>query len=309
MLTIFISIAVEHDAHNESDVQILEPHISVLNLDEYEEKELPAPDEISAVKIKQEPKYEGYADEDEDDAFEDVGTIEADPIDLLDDGSGKLIFGCCIFPHTIINQFLILTLTTNTLFDFVAFVLPKPDEFVPATAVHTQPTMVASMDGNVELQDSQPTTIGTNKIKINISKNVQLNKNSINSSETVDPNVAIDSNKESDASDACNTECIADSRTIIANNTDGCGDGESVTTDVPKTAATAPSTAQTTKATASQPDNNGDSSETASAAQDDGAHDGNGIEYEVKESIRHVRFKRQLPVRSGLEASGLCSIM
>lgn len=70
-------------------MQILEPHISVLNLDEYEEKELPEPDPLMApLKIKEEPKYEGYADEEED-TFEDVGTIEAEPIDLLDDGSGK----------------------------------------------------------------------------------------------------------------------------------------------------------------------------------------------------------------------------
>lgn len=43
---------------------------------------------MAPIKIKEEPKYEGYADEMED-AFEDVGTIEAEPIDLLDDGSGK----------------------------------------------------------------------------------------------------------------------------------------------------------------------------------------------------------------------------
>lgn len=78
-----------HEIHNESDVQILEPHISVLNLDDYVEKELPEPDESAApIKIKEEPKYEGYADE--EDAFEDVGTFEGEPIDLLDDGSGKL---------------------------------------------------------------------------------------------------------------------------------------------------------------------------------------------------------------------------
>lgn len=78
--------------HNESDVQILEPHISIMNLDEYDEsKALSATlDESNIpVKIKEEPKYEGYNDPDEDDGFEDVGTFEADPIDLMDEQSRK----------------------------------------------------------------------------------------------------------------------------------------------------------------------------------------------------------------------------
>lgn len=52
------------------------------------------------------------------------------------------------------------------------------------------------MDGNVELQDAAPTNIGTNKIKINITKNsVQLNnKNQINVSENIDNNLAINNN-------------------------------------------------------------------------------------------------------------------
>lgn len=81
----------ESNKNNESDVQILEPQISVLNLDEYEEKEEISnksnEDLLAAIKIKQEPKYEGYED-DEDDGFEDVGTFEADPIDI-DEASGK----------------------------------------------------------------------------------------------------------------------------------------------------------------------------------------------------------------------------
>lgn len=185
-----------------------------------------------------------------------------------------------------------------------------PDEYVPQPMVHNQPTMVASMDGNVELQDTQPTTIGTNKIKINISKNVQLNKNSINSSETVDPNVAIDSNKESQAFDGCNTDCIADSRTIIANDTAGCGGGRgSGSGDGHDDTGAAQTTAP---ATDSAQDNNGDSNgATANSSGGGGGLDAdtNDIEYEVKESIRHVQFKRQPTVRSGLETSGLCSIM
>lgn len=74
------------DKHNETDLQILEPQIPVMDLDEYDESKRKSP--VPFVKIKDEPKYEGY----EDDGFEDVGTFEAHPVELLDDdGSGKSI--------------------------------------------------------------------------------------------------------------------------------------------------------------------------------------------------------------------------
>lgn len=74
-------------------MQILEPQISILNLDEYEEtdllsKTLDDSEALPAVKIKQEPKYEGYED-DEDDGFEEVGTFEADPTEILKEASGE----------------------------------------------------------------------------------------------------------------------------------------------------------------------------------------------------------------------------
>lgn len=75
-------------------MQILEPQISILNLDEYEETDLSSNnlDEsqiVPIVKIKEEPKYEGYED-DEDDGFEEVGTIEADPTEIFEDTNGKI---------------------------------------------------------------------------------------------------------------------------------------------------------------------------------------------------------------------------
>lgn len=53
----------------------------------------------------------------------------------------------------------------------------------PATSSthQTQASMITSLDGNVQLQDA-PTTIGINKIKINITKNVT--KNVIKASDT-----------------------------------------------------------------------------------------------------------------------------
>lgn len=60
------------------------------------------------------------------------------------------------------------------------------DGYVPMTVISSQPTtsaasthqtqasMITSLDGNVQMQDA-PTTIGINKIKINITKNVTKN--------------------------------------------------------------------------------------------------------------------------------------
>lgn len=70
---------------NESDIQILVPQISVLDLDDFEEKPDSGvmDDESSrasqSVKIKEEPKDDGY-DYEEDDGFEEVGTFESDVI-------------------------------------------------------------------------------------------------------------------------------------------------------------------------------------------------------------------------------------
>lgn len=74
-------------------MQILEPQISILNLDEYEETDVSSnkldnSELLPPVKIKQEPKYEGYED-DEDDGFEEVGTFEEhDPAEILEEASG-----------------------------------------------------------------------------------------------------------------------------------------------------------------------------------------------------------------------------
>lgn len=76
-------------------MQILEPQISILNLDEYEETNISSNilDEsqlLQIAKIKQEPKYEGYED-DEDDGFEEVGTFEAVPTEIFEEDSGMRI--------------------------------------------------------------------------------------------------------------------------------------------------------------------------------------------------------------------------
>lgn len=93
----YFLFTIDDDAgkNNESDVQILEPQISILNLDEYEETNVSSnpldESQLLPVKIKQEPKYEGYED-DEDDGFEEVGTFEADPTEIYDEASGMSYF-------------------------------------------------------------------------------------------------------------------------------------------------------------------------------------------------------------------------
>lgn len=85
------------------------------------------------------------------------------------------------------------------------------EEYTPQPIVHTpQATLITSMDGNVEMQDAQ-TTIGTNKIKINITKNVHLNKNAINSNENIDNTLAINSqDKETADTESSATDVAAD---------------------------------------------------------------------------------------------------
>lgn len=70
---------------NESDLQILVPQISVVDVEAFEDKPIdatPAP-----VVIKEEPKDDGY---DEDDGFEDIGTFEEATI--IEDNSGEFCF-------------------------------------------------------------------------------------------------------------------------------------------------------------------------------------------------------------------------
>lgn len=170
------------------------------------------------------------------------------------------------------------------------------DEYVPQSTVSSQPTLVASIDGNVELHEAQPQTIGTNKIKINITKNVQLNKNSINSSE-LDDNLAINNRELKSATVGLSTGQAENSENYVANDTDGTG--------LQKTSGN-----QATISTATNKNDDGVGGGDDNGGSIDAASDIQNIEYEVKESIKHVQFKRQPIVRSeSVETSGLCSIM
>lgn len=70
--------------------------------------------------------------------------------------------------------------------------------------LNSQPKIVFDIDGNVELEGVNRSAICTNKIKINISKNVQLNKNSKNSSESINNHLAINDEESKLSSDNSN---------------------------------------------------------------------------------------------------------
>ncbi|KAJ6647215.1 Pre-mRNA cleavage complex 2 protein Pcf11 [Pseudolycoriella hygida] len=187
---------------NESDLQILVPQISVVDVEEFEEK--PIDSSQNSIKIKEEPKDDGY---DDDDGFEDIGTFEEATI--IEDNS--------------VDGYVPIAPTTQ-----------------PIVTTTQQSTVITSIDGNVQIQDA-PTTIGINKIKINITKNV--NKNVIKAS---------DSNLGKQ--------------------------GESAS------------------------DKGADSNLTEPSKEQE-------ITFEYKDTMKGAKFKKLAPVKSGVETSGLCSIM
>lgn len=154
------------------------------------------------------------------------------------------------------------------------------EEYVPQQVVHSaQPTFITSMDGNVEPQDAQPTAIATNKIKINITKNVHFNKqNAIKSSENSDKNLPINNNSSSSVKNGGNDDVT----------------GATIGTQ------SSTSGALPLDGTKSNQNNETDANGLDSVTE---------IEYDLKDSMRNIEFKRQAIVKNGFETSGLCSIM
>uniref|UniRef100_A0A1L8DCG8 Pre-mRNA cleavage complex 2 protein Pcf11 n=1 Tax=Nyssomyia neivai TaxID=330878 RepID=A0A1L8DCG8_9DIPT len=173
----------------ESDVEIQEPHIPIQDLDEIEDEPAAtdataeattAPvEEVAAVKIKEEPKDDGY----EDDVFMDVGTsfdpgeemiIDEETLDedpkhgkeshngqegdkMVSDGDGA----------------------TETL-DVGG------DNSIGATKASEAPQMIATIDGNVEMQEAAPAGASmTNKIRINISNSIVVGNKAQSSINTI----------------------------------------------------------------------------------------------------------------------------
>lgn len=123
---------------------------------------------------------------------------------------------------------------------------------------------MSTIDGNVELQGVNRSALCTNKIKINISKNVQLNKNSKNSSESINNHLAINDDQSRVSSDSSNDSTA----------------NKNCTSDIE-----------------------------ALNSIEEVIVENDIIEYEIKDSMKGIKFKKVPIQRKGVEASGLCSIM
>ncbi|KAM7343587.1 pcf11 cleavage and polyadenylation factor subunit isoform 2-T2 [Cochliomyia hominivorax] len=182
----------------ESDVEIQEPHIPFTDLDTYVEKELPEGDDASQmsflnVKIKEEPKE----DEDEDDGFEDVGTVVEAPEEISINSSDDT--------------------QTQTIESSNPALSPIPER-PPSTVSSVQHNedieslmeppstdLNISMDGNIETGDEHnlsaagavptvPLASLVNKIKINITKNTVTTSSNTSSSNNATTSTTMSSN-------------------------------------------------------------------------------------------------------------------
>lgn len=172
------------------------------------------------------------------------------------------------------------------------------------------------LDGNIQpVVAAAPPSATANKIRINITKNVS-NKIVINSSENTEKhqhqqhhlnselnstetsattNTGAAAGSNADANDAAsamyNANCYAagDPRTTYEANGDDASQGFDGMQLMTAADAAAMQASETMMATAAEPEPE--------------------IEFVFKESMRGIRFQRTPTVRSGVDASGLCSIM
>uniref|UniRef100_A0A182T5Z6 Uncharacterized protein n=1 Tax=Anopheles maculatus TaxID=74869 RepID=A0A182T5Z6_9DIPT len=282
----------------DEDLFIQEPNIEVTDLDEIEDK----PDDSASgeggtanggqgelssllrVKIKQEPKEEDEADE-EDALFEDVGTIESSLVEVENPS-----------PNTNTNA------ADEELYDDVipAESIPSPSESSNQMGIMVQPK--ATIDGNVELQDAaQSAVVVPNKIKINITKTKQSHSGHTNQGATSA------NDGEAATSDANNG--------VNVNNFNEDAQDEQEHGDNGHEEDGAGSREERQEKNGSEQSNNKESSAvtTTTIAASDAAvvafEETTDVAYELKECLKDIELNRQPRVTSGLEASGLCSIM
>ncbi|XP_053668555.1 uncharacterized protein LOC128718962 [Anopheles marshallii] len=290
----------------DEDLFIQEPNIEVTDLDEIEDKPI---DSCSAdagaadgghgesganslssllrVKIKQEPKEEDDADE-EDALFEDVGTIESSLVEVDE-------------PSPATNNVAEEEFSDELIVESI----PSPSESSNQMGLLVQPK--ASIDGNVELQDApQSTAVVPNKIKINIT--------TAKAQQQQLPNHGLTSGNDGETSDATNgvnmNNFNEDSQGIGLDSGGTQQDhGDAGTREEDGTG----SWEEKHEKNGSEQSNNKEMSAVTTTAPADDAvvafEETTDVVYELKESLKGVDWNRQPRVTSGLEASGLCSIM
>nr|XP_017087206.2 uncharacterized protein LOC108118833 isoform X2 [Drosophila bipectinata] len=338
----------ESDVANESDVEIQEPNIPFTDLDTYVEKEID--DETRAamlnVKIKEEPK-DDYED-DEDDGFEDVGTVvpllplPEDEISIHSSETQTQTIASSASPTTIERPASVLSLS-----------LPanEADDLEPAETGGS----VAEPELNGE--QAQETTHNlsaagpalplasiVNKIKINITKNTSSNSNNSASNATAMP-----------SSSSATTDSQVSAISVIggagaASGVSGSGEATQQVnaiqtistipvlcggnTFVPKIATSTPSSVISSISVigssygSGSSSNNGSNSRSSSsvpstvagtipaeAEKSAATPPPAAVEpdpepvVELKPALRNVTLKRTKKVQNGIETSGLCSIM
>uniref|UniRef100_A0A182PRR4 Pre-mRNA cleavage complex 2 protein Pcf11 n=1 Tax=Anopheles epiroticus TaxID=199890 RepID=A0A182PRR4_9DIPT len=279
----------------DEDLFIQEPNIEVTDLDTIEDK--PPGESVSGngsqdpnslssllnVKIKEEPKEEDEADE-EDALFEEVGTIESSLVEVADRSpSANNAAGEELYEDAIVES------------------IPSPSESSNQMGVVAQPK--ATIDGNVELQDAQQSaTIVPNKIKINITKTKAQQVVTSTGGGHSYGGATNEGETGGDANNGVNVNnCNEDSQGIEDETSNDGGTGGSWEEKEEKNGSEQSNNKETSTLTTT--------AVAADAAAEVAFEETTNVAYELKDGLQGIELNRVPRVKSGLEASGLCSIM
>ncbi|XP_037956673.1 uncharacterized protein LOC119686229 isoform X2 [Teleopsis dalmanni] len=314
----------------ESDVEIEEPNIPFTDLDTYVEKEPTECDETSQlsfmnVKIKEEPK-----DEEDDDGFEDVGTVLIRPDEEISVQSSE-----------------------ETQTQTIASTASPATERRPSTESLTLTGIIeplentASMDLNISIDGNLEPDVGhnlsisgptpaiplsnlVNKIKINITKNtVSTNSNvSVSSSIITTSSSSTSHNNSSNLNSEVNdvnknSLSHGNISTIQTINTIPvlCGGGATISTiasvvssNPSKSVNESSKSSNNTALTSNTSDNSTvlrcpQSMSPTTASQRSSPPIEETIKFDFKPELQNVTLKKTKKVECGIETSGLCSIM
>ncbi|KAH8390238.1 hypothetical protein KR200_010628 [Drosophila serrata] len=335
------------ESANESDVEIQEPNIPFTDLDTYVEKEMDeaTKEALLNVKIKEEPK-DDY-EEDEDDGFEDVGTVVTllplpeDEISIHSSETQTHTIGSSASPATIERPASVTSLS-----------LPANEADLDLEPADTSAATETELNGEPQESTHNLSSVGpalplasiVNKIKINITKNTSSNShNSASTAATSSSSTTADSQGSAisviggssgaggatgsgDSAQQVNTIQTISTIPVL------CGGN----TFVPKIATSTPAMVSSISvigssygASGSSSSNNGSSS---SRSNSSGASATQALTeavgqksatpppptvvepepepvVELKPALQNVTLKRTKKVQNGVETSGLCSIM
>uniref|UniRef100_A0A182K1H3 CID domain-containing protein n=1 Tax=Anopheles christyi TaxID=43041 RepID=A0A182K1H3_9DIPT len=282
----------------DEDLFIQEPNIEVTDLDTIEDK--PPGESVGAadgsqdpnslssllqVKIKQEPKEEDDADE-EDALFEEVGTIESSMVEVAD-------------RSPVANN----AAEEELYEDVIVESIPSPSESSNQMGIMVPPK--ATIDGNVDLQDApQSATVVPNKIKINITKTKAQQVATTGGHNHHGAGATLNDSETGDASNGVNVNNFNEESQGVEDETSNEGGG-----------AVGSSWEEKEEKNSSEQSNNKDTSTVATpavaaeAATEVAFEETTDVAYELKEGLMGLELNRRPRVTSGLEASGLCSIM